>query len=269
MSPVRLLVADVDGTLVTHEKQLTDRARQAVQHLHEARVAFAIVSGRPPRGMERFVAPLALAVPMAAFNGGALVSPDLSILEERCLPGEVVQSIVRMVLGHGLDVWVYRHSEWLLRDPHAPHAEREQRTVGFAPTVTRSFDDVASGVIKIVAVSDDPPALAQVEARLREGLADKVSAARSQPYYLDITHPSANKGTVVRRLSERLAVPREQIATIGDMPNDVMMFTESGLSIAMGNASADVQRAARHVTTTNENEGFATAVDRFVLGGNA
>ena len=69
-----------------------------------------------------------------------------------------------------------------------------------------------------------------------------VSAALSQPYYLDVTHPKANKGEVVSALSAWLAIPSAQIASIGDMPNDVLMFKQSGLSIAMGNASLEVQQ---------------------------
>jgi hydroxymethylpyrimidine pyrophosphatase-like HAD family hydrolase len=92
-----------------------------------------------------------------------------------------------------------------------------------------------------------------------------VTAARSQPYYLDVTHPDANKGAVAQYLSAKYAIPPAAIATIGDMPNDVLMFAHSGLSIAMGNASPEVQRAARRVTTSNADEGFATAVERFVL----
>jgi hydroxymethylpyrimidine pyrophosphatase-like HAD family hydrolase len=92
-----------------------------------------------------------------------------------------------------------------------------------------------------------------------------VTAARSQPYYLDVTHPDANKGAVARYVSAKYAIPPKAIATIGDMPNDVLMFAHSGLSIAMGNASPDVQRAARRVTTSNAEEGFAAAVERFIL----
>ena len=93
----------------------------------------------------------------------------------------------------------------------------------------------------------------------------RISAERSQPYYLDVTHPDANKGEVVLMLSQLLAIPSEQIATIGDMPNDVLMFQKSGVSIAMGNASEDVQKAATYVTTSNDEEGFANAMERFVL----
>jgi hypothetical protein len=99
----------------------------------------------------------------------------------------------------------------------------------------------------------------------REQFGDHVTAAQSQPYYLDVTHPEANKGSVVKFLSSRFEIPTSQIATIGDMPNDVLMFAHSGLSIAMGNASTDVQRAAQRVTTTNQDEGFANAVQRFIL----
>jgi hydroxymethylpyrimidine pyrophosphatase-like HAD family hydrolase len=92
-----------------------------------------------------------------------------------------------------------------------------------------------------------------------------VSAARSQPYYLDVTHPEANKGYVVSRLSEMLGIPVDQIATIGDMPNDVTMFQKSGTSIAMGQASDEVKSAATYSTTSSEEEGFANAVERYVL----
>jgi hydroxymethylpyrimidine pyrophosphatase-like HAD family hydrolase len=99
----------------------------------------------------------------------------------------------------------------------------------------------------------------------REQFGGHVSAAKSQPYYGDITHPDANKGCMVRYLSKTYEFPAEEIAAIGDQPNDVLMFAHSGLSIAMGNASPEVQRAARRVTTSNEDEGFATAVERYVL----
>jgi hypothetical protein len=120
-------------------------------------------------------------------------------------------------------------------------------------------------VAKIVGVSDDPSAMERATVAAREQFGDHLTAAQSQPYYLDVTHPDANKGSVVKFLSSRFEIPSSQIATIGDMPNDVLMFAHSGLSIAMGNGSEQVQRAARRVTTTNEDEGFANAVQRLIL----
>jgi hydroxymethylpyrimidine pyrophosphatase-like HAD family hydrolase len=120
-------------------------------------------------------------------------------------------------------------------------------------------------VAKVVGVSDDYDAVQRAVDAVRERFGDHVSAAKSQPYYGDITHPDANKGCVARYLSQTYGIPAAEIATIGDSANDVLMFAHSGLSIAMGNASAEVQRAARRVTTSNEDEGFANAVERFVL----
>jgi hydroxymethylpyrimidine pyrophosphatase-like HAD family hydrolase len=94
---------------------------------------------------------------------------------------------------------------------------------------------------------------------------DDVSASCSQPYYLDVTHPNANKGFVVRRLATLLNIPTESIATIGDGPNDVLMFAVSGLSVAMGNACLDVRCAAGRVTGTNITDGFAEAVQKYII----
>ena len=262
---IELVLADVDGTLVTPQKQLTDRTIAAVRALKDAGVKFAVTSGRPPRGMQMLVQPLSLSLPLAAFNGGLFARPDMSVIEERSIDPALVTPIVALIGEHGLDAWLYRGADWLLRDPDAAHVEKEADTVRFAPTVVEDFDAITEGVVKIVGVSDDLASVAEAEADARAKFGDHVSAARSQPYYLDVTHPDANKGAVVRYLSREYDIPASSIATLGDMPNDVLMFAHSGLSIAMGNASSDVQRAARRVTASNDDEGFAKAIERFVL----
>jgi Cof subfamily protein (haloacid dehalogenase superfamily) len=262
---IELLIADVDGTLVTQEKELTERARLAVRKLHDASIAFAITSGRPPRGMSMLVDPLVLATPIAGFNGGMFVHPDMTPIALKALPADLVPEVVHVIEHGHLDVWVYQGSEWFVRKVDAPHVAREQWTVRFAPKIASDPARLTDGAVKIVGVSDDKAAVEACERDLRERFGDRVSAARSQPYYVDVTHPSANKGAVVQYLSQKLGIRPEKIATIGDMPNDVLMFARSGVSIAMGNASPEVQRTARHVTSSNEREGFAEAVERFVL----
>lgn len=264
-SAIRLLLADVDGTLVTPDKVLTERAAKSVQRLGEAGILFAITSGRPPRGMSMLIEPLGITTPIAAFNGGILVNRDMSVIEQKVIPEELVRPVADLVRSFGLDVWIYRGADWYVPDPEGAHVARETSTVRFAPTVMTSLDGLTSDVAKLVGVSDDLDAVARATAAAHDRFGDHVTAARSQPYYLDVTHPDANKGAVARYLSAKYAIPPKAIATIGDMPNDVLMFAHSGLSIAMGNASLDVQRAARRVTTSNTEEGFATAVERFIL----
>ena len=264
-SKISLVLADVDGTLVTEDKVLTPRAGAAVKALHVAGIAFAITSGRPPRGMAMLIDPLGLRTPVAAFNGGVFVNPDMTIIEERVLPAEVARRAVEVISRNGMDVWIYSGQDWLVRDPQAPHVAREQWTVKFAPTVVQDFAAVLASAVKIVGVSDDQDLVARCEQETQDALGAAASAARSQPYYLDVTHPDANKGAVVTMLSKLLSVPCAEIATIGDMPNDVLMFRKSGLSIAMGNASPQVQAQADLVTDSYRDEGFAKAMEGFIL----
>jgi Cof subfamily protein (haloacid dehalogenase superfamily) len=263
-SDVRLVVADVDGTLVTPDKILTPRARAAVRALSETGIAFTITSGRPPLGMQTLIDELQLQHPIAAFNGGLMLRPDLSVIREHLIPNEDAHAIIDILKGT-LDVWVYDDKEWYVRSRHGLHVNREERTVQFLPTVVSTYDGLLDRVVKIVGVSDDQDVMGGCVTEVQRQLGQRVSAGLSQPYYLDVTHPKANKGEVVSALSALLAIPAAQIATIGDMPTDILMFERSGVSIAMGNASLDVQRAAQFVTTSNADDGFATAMERLVM----
>jgi len=263
---VRLVIADVDGTLVTKDKILTARAIASVKCLREAKISFAVTSGRPPLGMKMLIEPLGLTEPIAAFNGGIFVRPDLSVMAKSFLPRAIATLVIGTIEHHGLDCWVYTDRDWLVLKAEAPHVAREQWTVKFPPQVVPDFAVHLESVAKIVGVSDDYDAVARCEADVQRDCGNTVSAARSQPYYLDITHPDANKGHVVTFLSKVLSIPTEQVASIGDMPNDVLMFKKSGISIAMGNASPEVQGRAHFVTTSNEDEGFAKAMESCILG---
>ena len=262
---IRLLVADIDGTLVTKEKLLTPKSVDALSRLQKAGVLFGVTTGRPPKGARMLVDSLPGLKFIAGFNGGIVVRRDFSVFKENLLEGAVAKQVAQIILEHKLDVWVYTEKDWFVRDPRAYRVDREQRTVQFPPTVISGFDGRLDHVAKIVGASQDHDAVARCEKDLQDRLGSRVSAARSQPHYVDVTHPKANKGEVVLMASEFSGIPVQEIATIGDMPNDITMFEQSGVSIAMGNASPEVQRAATYVTASNEEEGFAAAIDNFIL----
>ncbi len=215
--------------------------------------------------MEMLIDPLDLQTPIAAFNGGLVVDRTMEILEQHVLPEDLVSPVTDLMHEFELDVWLYRGADWYVSDPKAPHVDREAWTVRFDPKVMQGLDGLTKDVVKLVGVSDDHDAIQRAANAAGEQFGDHVTAAASQPYYLDVTHPEANKGWVARFLAERYSLDPDEIATIGDMPNDILMFAHSGLSIAMGNADPGVKRAARRCTASNEDEGFAYAVDRFVL----
>lgn len=264
---IRLVIADVDGTLVNQKKELTEGTRAAVARLRAGGVRFTVTSGRPPKGLRSLVGPLALTAPIAAFNGGMYVMPDLTtVVNQRTLSLAAAKEAVAFLQRAGLEVWVYRGWDWFIGDPLGTRVERERHNVGFDPI---SIDDpvrVLDGAIKIVGVDLDFAKVAQCEASLSALLGSEASVARSQPYYLDVTHPEANKGMVVRDSARFLKIPVEDVATVGDQLNDVPMLKIAGMGIAMGNSPPEVQRHARHVTRSNEEDGFAHAVDSFILG---
>ncbi|MEO7026819.1 MAG: HAD family hydrolase [Caulobacteraceae bacterium] len=262
---ISAVVSDVDGTLVRDDKSLSEVNRSVVAKLRQRGVAFALVSSRPPRGLAAVIAALDISTVVAGFNGGVIADPRLEVLEQHLLAPVVALRTVEALAARGVDAWVFSGREWFLQNPNASNVTREIRTVNFQPTVVPDFGAALETAGKIVGVSQDAGLLERCEAELSAELSGRASVARSQPYYLDITHPLANKGAALRAIARLLAVPLEEIAVIGDGPNDVAMFAPAGFSIAMGNAEAAVQRAADVVTDTNNADGFAAAMDRFIL----
>jgi Cof subfamily protein (haloacid dehalogenase superfamily) len=263
---ISLVLADVDGTLVDEKKVLTKRAQAAVHSLRGAGIRFAVTSGRPPKGMAMLVEPLRIDTPIAGFNGGLVVKPDFTIVDQKTVPTDVAASAVELLRAHGLDVWVYRGNDWLVGKADGPHVEHEAWTVKFPPKVVGDVAAELDQVSKVVGVSDDFDKVQRCEADAKSTFGQRATANRSQPYYLDITNRDANKGAVLEFLSRHLGVPAAEIATIGDQPTDVPMFQRSGFSIAMGNASDQVKGQASVVTDSYNDEGFAKAMERFILG---
>lgn len=264
---ISAVISDVDGTLVTDRKILTSRAQAAVAHLHASRIPFAIISSRPPRGLRMLLEPLRITTPVCGFNGGVIATRDLTVITEHLLSPEAARCAVGLLDTHDVQVWVFSGQDWLVRDSDGPYIGFEERTVGFSPTLVDDFGQSLDAAAKIVGVSKEFELLARCEREIRSALADRASVVCSQPYYLDITHPLANKGAALSEVAKLLTVPLTEIAVIGDGGNDVAMFERAGLSIAMGNASPQVQGAADFVTGSNGEDGFANAVERFILGG--
>jgi Cof subfamily protein (haloacid dehalogenase superfamily) len=215
--------------------------------------------------MQMFLEDLHLATPIAGFNGGVFVQPDFTVIESHFLSKDAAAQSIEIIEKHGLVAWLYTATDWYVPDPKGPHVDREAWTVKFGPKISTDFAPLLDKAVKIVGVSDDLDAVQAAEADAKKALDGHAAAARSQPYYLDVTHPNATKGGVVDFLCDHLKIPKSEMATLGDMPNDVPMFDKSGLSIAMGNAAPDVQAQANFVSTSCDDEGFALAIEKHVL----
>lgn len=261
MSRIALVVSDVDGTLVTHDKRLTEGAIRAVQRLHAADIGFTITSSRPPVGMRFFIEPLGITLPVGAFNGSSILDPRLKVIEQHLVPVEAARRSIELLDRFGVDIWLFTGERWIIRRDDGKYVPHERKTILFDPTFAEDFAPFVTAACKIVGVSADAALLAACEKAMQEALGHEASVVRSQTYYLDITPPAQDKGTFVEAMVRRLKIQTSAIATIGDMQNDLAMFKVSGMSIAMGNATDDVKRQATHVTGSNDEEGFAAAID--------
>ena len=261
MTRIALVVSDVDGTLLTKEKLLTDRAIGAVRKLREAGIGFTITSSRPTIGMRFLIEPLGITLPIGAFNGSCIVDPALKPVEQHLIPEAAARRALDLLSRFGADIWLFTSDRWLARNGDGPYVPLEKRAIRADPTLVDDFAPYLSEACKIVGSSADAAGLQRCESAMQEALGAQATAVRSQSYYLDITPPAVNKGTFVRTIARRLGISTDLVVTIGDMQNDLAMFRVSGTSFAMGNASDEVKRQATHVTASNEEDGFAKAME--------
>jgi len=252
MRKISLVVSDVDGTLVTTDKALTPRAIAAVAGLHARGIHFSICSSRPPFGQRMLIEPLRLVLPFGGYNGGSIVEPDLSPVEQKLLSAEAARDTIAMLEEHGIaSIWVFTGGEWLIRDRAVDYVDLEIHTIQTPPTLVASFDGKLAAVSKIVGASKDYDRVATAVALGQTMLQGRATVLRSQAYYCDVTPAGVDKGRLVDLLAERVGAPREEILVLGDM----------------GNATPEIKARADAVTLGNDEDGFAVAIERYVLGG--
>jgi len=261
MTRIALVVSDVDGTLLTHDKTLTDASKAAVRKLHAAGIGFTITSSRPTIGMRFLIEPLAITLPVGAFNGSSIVDAAMNPVEQHLIATSTVARSLEVLGEFGVDIWLFTNDKWLTRNGDGEYVPNERRAIKAEPTIIEDFTPYLSRACKVVGSTSDFEKLARCEAAMQKALGAQATAVRSQSYYLDITPPGQNKGTFVQTMARRLGISTDAVATIGDMHNDIAMFEVSGLSFAMGNASDEVKKHAKRVTSSNEEDGFARAIN--------
>lgn len=264
MTDVALVISDIDGTLITSNHEVTEATKAAAAKLFERGIELSLASSRPPRSIVPLADALKLPGPFAAFNGALVVKRDGEVLARSVISPATIAAVKAIADHLGIGVWLYDELDWWApwRDAFV---DREEHTSGFSPRIDGYAERITGDANKLTVVGK-PELVARAEERVLAELAGDVSASRSKPRFLDVTSFGIDKGTVVVRLAGLLDIPTERVAVIGDGPNDVEMFRQAGLSIAMGQGVDDVLKAATHLTTSNDDEGWARGIEQYVLG---
>lgn len=261
-----LVVSDVDGTLVDKQKQLTPATVEAVRRLRNAGFKFTIISARPMSGLAPIVAGLGLDVPVGAFNGGLVYYPGGEVICRHVVDADVARGAIALAKGVPVDTWVFAQDQWFASTARGAHVASERVASNQEPALRDDFTDLLEHADKITFVSDDAAVLDGLRDAVLQRFEGKATIVKSQTYYLDITATSANKGDGVARLAAAIGVPLDRTIVIGDQANDLAMFDRAGRAIAMGNATDAVKARAADVTTGNDADGVAHAIDKFILG---
>ncbi len=262
---IRLLVSDIDGTLVDPGKQLTDVTVAAVRRLEAAGIGFTVISARPRSGLLPLIERLGLDAPVGAFNGGIVFRRSGEVIEHHRIDPAVARGIWDLIGDAAVDRWVFADDRWYASTDQGAHVDSERRASAQEPVVTQDFADLLTRADKITFVSDDEPLLRALHDRVAPGFGERATVVQSQTYYLDVTAVEANKGTGIAELAAAFAVSLADTAAIGDQANDLPMLDRAGLSIAMGNAPQAVKDRADHITLGNDRDGVAHAIDTIIL----
>ncbi|WP_019516367.1 Cof-type HAD-IIB family hydrolase [Sphingomonas sp. Mn802worker] len=262
---VRLVVSDIDGTLVDKDKKLTDATIAAVKRLRDRGIAFTVISARPMSGIQPLLEPLKLDEDVGAFNGGIVFRRDGTIVSHHTIDADVARGVIEMVADEQVDTWVFADDQWFATDGEGPHTKSERVSSNQEPVIRADFDDLLDRADKITFVSDDEDRLRALYERAHGRYGEQATIAQSQTYYLDVTALAANKGDGVAALARSNGVDLSDTAVIGDQRNDLPMLRRAGLPIAMGNAPDDVKAQASKVTRSNDEDGVAHAIDTIIL----
>lgn len=262
---IRLLISDIDGTLITKDKVLTPETCEAAKSLNKAGIQLCLVSSRPPQGIEFFFSQLENNAPFAALNGGEILDHQGHILSSLTMNQDVVHQVIKLLQKNNVHVWLFGGTDWLVFNVENAFVEHEVKTIHAPPQIISHFDQYHGQITKIGGISKDTDLLDRIAQELENKFSGEIKAARSSDHYLDITHPKANKGHAAIELGKQLGIDIKETACIGDMYNDIAMLKLAGLAIAMGQSDEEVQSHAHFVTESNENNGWAEAVKKYIL----
>ena len=235
----KLIAIDMDGTLLREDKTVSERTKSAIKAAKERGVQVVIATGRPIDGVTRYLEELDMYGEdnyVLTYNGGlVLKTKGRQVISQIALTGADLHTEVEANI-NGIRININDYSN--IEDDHS--------------------------IIKVMMI-DEPDVLQKAIDNLPKEVYDKYTVVRSAPYFLEFLNKAVNKGTGVELLAKHLNIKQEEIMTFGDAGNDLDMIVYAGMGVAMENAFEEVKEAANYITDSNENDGVAKAIEKFVL----
>lgn len=266
----KLLVLDVDGTLLNDAKEISKRTKAALLKVQQMGVRIVLASGRPTFGL----IPLAKILELnnyggfiVSYNGCQIIKAENGeILFERRINPEILPYLEKKARKNGFAIFTYHDDTLLTDNEDSPHILQEAQLNNLKIVKEEEFSTAIDfAPCKCMLVSDDEQALIDLEMHWKKRMAGTLDAFRSEPYFLEVVPCGIDKANTLGFLMEHLNVQRDEVIAIGDGTCDVSMLQLAGIGIAMGHSLDSVKVCADYVTASNEDDGVAQAVEKLIL----
>lgn len=265
----RILVLDLDGTLTNQKKEITEHTRETLIRAQEAGVKIVLASGRPTYG----IMPLARQLELEkyegyilAYNGGQIIDCKTGeLMYENVLDPAVYPYLYECAKSNGFQILSYKDEYIISEDAENKYVKHEAFLNRMQSKTVANFLDVINFPVAKCLIVGDPEPLAKLEVVMKKKLEDKMNVFRSEPFFLELVPKGIDKARCLSVLLQKLGMTPEEMMACGDGFNDLSMIEYAGMGVAMANAQEVVKKAANYITLSNEEDGVAYAVEKFIL----
>lgn len=267
MNEYRAIAMDLDDTLLTKELRISDATKKTLMQCQKDGIHIILASGRPIYAIEKYAEELELGKYggyIVGFNGAAVKDcKGNRIILQKNLPMDYIRKLYDISVQHQVYIHTYVGNE-ILTPCNNQYTEIEGQLTGMPIREVQDFVNTVDQEVVKVLLLEEPEYLKTVYDKLKPELEDKLSLTISKPFFLEIMDKGIEKGAALRHICNKLGIKPENMIAFGDSYNDLSMLTSSGLGIAMGNAQTAVKKQSDYVTDSNNEDGIAKAICRFV-----
>ena len=261
----KLLALDLDGTLIGESPEISPRSAHAVREAAKLGVKVTLATGRMYRAARPYAEQLGIATPLICYQGAQIREPvSGEIISETGIDRETALEVLRYSRENGYHVNAFAGDELYMAEL-TPEGRFYSERANVEPNIVGDLSEwLDRDVLKLVLITDEPTTL-KIIYELSERFGERLYVTRSFPNYAETISPYASKGKALKYLAKRLDIALENVMAIGDDLNDIDMVAAAGLGVAMRNSAPDVLSNAQFVTGTVDEDGVATAIERFIL----
>lgn len=265
----KLIALDMDGTLLTSEKKISENTKKALKEAEAKGVKVVLASGRPLSGITRYLEELDLFKGddyVLSFNGGIVInSKTEEVVTSSLLKGSDLKAIYNISKELDINIHAFSVKEGLITPKMSQYTQHECDINGIEATI-KDFNEIEDDedIVKVMMI-DPQEKLDKAIEKLPKDLYDKYSVFKSAPFFLEFTNKDVDKGKGLKKLGDYLGIKQKEIIACGDAGNDLSMVKFAGLGVAMENATDDVKQAADYITLSNDKDGIAHVVNKFIL----